>query len=134
MTKLINSLVYNLENIQTGLIPIYTLKNIYIFYVSCIRPHLEYACQLWDPYTSESINILEGVQKFACRVCLGHSCSDYEAMLHRLDIPTLLTHRRYLKITTMFNIMYRILHPCECDIRYTRTEPEGRRPKGVVRV
>ena len=40
-----------------------TLKNIY---VTCIRPHLEYACQLWDPYTSESINILEGVQKFAC--------------------------------------------------------------------
>ena len=30
--------------------------------------------------------------------------------------------------------MYRILHPCECDIRYTRTEPEGRRPDSMVRV
>ena len=56
-------------------------------------------------YMSESINILEGVQKFACRVCLGQCCSDYEAMLNRLDIPTLLTHHRYLKITTMFNII-----------------------------
>ena len=26
-------------------------------------------------------------------------------MLNRLDIPTLLTHHRYLKITTMFNII-----------------------------
>ena len=56
-------------------------------------------------YTSESINILEEVQKFACRVCLGQCCSDYEAMLNRLDIPTYLTRHRYLKITTMFNII-----------------------------
>ena len=30
--------------------------------------------------------------------------------------------------------MYRLLHPREYDIRYTRTKPEGRRPKGEVRV
>ena len=73
-------------------------------YAACtynyLRPHLEYACQFWDPYTSESINILEGVQKFACRVCLGQCCSDFEAMLNRLDIPTLLTRHRYLKLTS----------------------------------
>ena len=45
-------------------------------------------------------------QKFSCRVFLGQRCLDYEAMLHHLDIPMLLTHRRYLKITTMFNIHY----------------------------
>ena len=67
-----------------------------------------YACQLWNPYTSESISILEGIQKFACIVCLGQRCLDYETMLHhlQLDIPMLLTRCRYLKITTMFNIHY----------------------------
>ena len=30
--------------------------------------------------------------------------------------------------------LYRLLHPRECDIQYTRTEPEGHRPKGEVHV
>ena len=52
---------------------------------------------------------MEGV---ATEICLpaefalhGQCCSDYEPMLNRLDIPILLTHCRYLKITTMFNII-----------------------------
>ena len=69
-----------------------------------------YACQLWNPYTSESISTLEGIQKFACIVCLGQRCLDYEAMLHhlQLDIPMLLTHcekfktRTHAVITSMF--------------------------------
>ena len=39
-----------------------TLKQLY---VSNIRPHLEYACQVWDPYLQKDIDMLESVQKFA---------------------------------------------------------------------
>ena len=39
-----------------------TLKQVY---VSNIRPHLEYACQVWDPYWQKDIDMLESVQKFA---------------------------------------------------------------------
>ena len=39
-------------------------------YLTCIWPHLEYACQLWDPFTQNGINTLESVQKLVCKVCL----------------------------------------------------------------
>ena len=30
--------------------------------------------------------------------------------------------------------MYMFYHPCECNSRFIRTEPKGRRPEGVVRI
>ena len=39
-------------------------------YLTCIRPHLEYAAQLWDPCNKKDIEALESVQKFACKACL----------------------------------------------------------------
>ena len=75
-------------------------------YLTCIRPHLEYACQLWDPYTTEGIHSLESVQKFACKVCLKQWNMDYDSMLKLLGIPLLATRRKYLKLTTMYNIVH----------------------------
>jgi len=80
----------------------YTLRCLYL---TCIRPHLEYACQLWDPYATGSINMVESIQKFACRVCLRQWDLDYDSVLRLLDIPPLSTRRKYLKITTMNNIV-----------------------------
>ena len=36
-------------------------------YFTCIRPHLEYASQLWDPYTSQGIESLESVQNLPAK-------------------------------------------------------------------
>ena len=83
-------------------------------YLTCIRPHLEYACQLWDPYSTEGIYSLESVQKFACRVyiyiCLKQWNLDYDSMLELLDIPLLAARRKYLKLTTMYNIVHNNLY------------------------
>ena len=38
-------------------------------HVSLVRPHLEYFSAMWDPHTKRHLNLLEGVQKFALRVC-----------------------------------------------------------------
>ena len=38
-------------------------------YMAPIRPHLEYATQVWNPYLVKDINSLERVQKFALRIC-----------------------------------------------------------------
>ena len=37
-------------------------------YLSLVRPHLEYAAQLWDPYIQSDIDKLESVQKFAVKL------------------------------------------------------------------
>ena len=38
-------------------------------YLSLVRPILEYACPVWDPYTFKNIEQLESVQKFALKIC-----------------------------------------------------------------
>ena len=74
-------------------------------YITCIRPHLEYAAQLWDPHVKRDIQMLESVQKFACKVCLKCWDMDYDNMLHCLDLPLLRVRRQHLKLITMFNII-----------------------------
>ena len=39
-------------------------------YLTIVRPHLEYACEIWDPYLAKDCQMIESVQKFASMVCL----------------------------------------------------------------
>ena len=57
-------------------------------YLSCIRPHLEYACSVRDPYLTIERSLLEDVQKFACNVWCKNWHIDYESMLTHLNIPS----------------------------------------------
>ena len=43
------------------------MQTMKLLYLSIVRPHLEYACQVWDPYREKDKNALEKVQKFACK-------------------------------------------------------------------
>ena len=76
-----------------------------LIYQTCIRQHLEYACQLWDPFLNKGMQSLEAVQKFACKVCLKQWDLDYDSMLQLLNLPRLSVRREYLKPTTMYNIV-----------------------------
>ena len=67
-------------------------------YVSNIRPHLEYACQVWDPYLKKDIDSLESVQKFAMRVCSKQWDADYPTLLSSLNLPTLAARRKRMKL------------------------------------
>ena len=40
-----------------------------LLYVSLIRPHLEYAAPVWNPYLRKHIKKLENVQLKASRIC-----------------------------------------------------------------
>ena len=52
---------------QIGLIYRYfsNSESLFQMYISLVRPHLEYASQVWNPYKAGEINSLEDVQKFA---------------------------------------------------------------------
>ena len=80
------------------------------FYLSCIRPHLEYACTVWDPYLAKEKALLEAVQKFACKVCCKNWNMDYESMLAYLNIPSLQQRRLQLKANMM--------HQFVCGVSY----------------
>ena len=55
-----------------------TLKQLYL---SLVRPHLEYSCQLWDPYIQQDINRLESIQKFALKLISHRWESGYEELI-----------------------------------------------------
>ena len=75
--------------------PADTLKQLYL---SLVRPHLEYAAQLWDPYAQKDIYKLESVQKFALKLVSHQGDSSYDELLSLVDVPKLSERRLNLKL------------------------------------
>lgn len=75
-------------------------------YESMVRPHLEYASQVWDPHLQKDIRLLEGVQKFALRMCRKDYDMNYEDLLQSFQLPELSTRRLYLRLSLMFKIVH----------------------------
>ena len=69
-----------------------------------IRPHLEHAASLWDPYQQGLINSLERVQKFALGVHqnLEFRIQVFASVMH---LPTLASRRHYLKLCLPYQIV-----------------------------
>ena len=90
-------------------------------YKSLIRPHLEYACTIWDPHLRKDMQALENVQKFALRVCFKSWSSNYATFLDTLSIPTLSDKRDTLKLCLLFNILTdRVTYPsCPTMLKHT---------------
>ena len=67
-----------------------------------IRPHLEYACTVWDPFLQKHIQLLEKVQKFAAKVCTKQWHWSYEELLHTLQLPSLQVRRKRMKLVLLY--------------------------------
>ena len=75
-------------------------------YRSLVRPHLDYAAPVWDPYLQRDIQLLEGVQKFACRMCSKAWKTGYEELLSTLQLSSLSNRRLFLKLCTIFRVLH----------------------------
>ena len=75
-------------------------------YLSLIRPHLEYACQLWDPYTQNDVNKLESVQKFALKLVSHRWDAGYEELTRLVNVPMLSERRLHLKLVQVYKILH----------------------------
>ena len=65
-----------------------SLLKLYIFLV---RPHLEYASQVWNPHLQKDVLMLESVQKFALKICLKEWHLPYHDCLIQCCLPDLKT-------------------------------------------
>ena len=63
-----------------------------------MRPVLEYAAPVWNPYLAKNVLMLEKVQRRAFRLALGKKREEmeYEDRLRKLKWPTLETRRLFL--------------------------------------
>ena len=73
-------------------------------YISLIRPHLEYASQVWAPFLVKDIQKLESVQKFALKMCSKNWGSSYSENLEACSLPELTSRRKYLSLCYFYKL------------------------------
>ena len=56
-------------------------------YLCLIRPHLEYAVPVWNPYLVKDTQKLESIQRFALKVCLKNRDGSYSDHLQVCNLP-----------------------------------------------
>ena len=87
-----------------------------IVFKSLVRPHIEYANQVWAPHTKKQINTIENVQRRATKLVPGRYELNYEERLRKLDLPSL----SYRRLRGDIIELYKIVHP---EKGYDRTIP-----------
>ena len=78
-------------------------------YIALIRPHLEYACEVWNPHLQKDKMKLEQVQKFGLRMCTKKWNADYGYLLTLFDIPPLEHRRLCLSLCTTYKIINKLV-------------------------
>ena len=97
-------------------------------YKAFVRPILEYASSVWDPYTQKSIDKLEAVQRRAARFVPHHyhNTSNVRLMLDSLGWPSLEQRRK----TSRLGVMYKIYNGLvQCPIIKTKLVPSPPRQR-----
>jgi len=67
-------------------------------YVCLVRPHLEYASPVWNPYLQKDVNLLEKIQQFACN------------LLYQLQLPTLANSKLHMRLGNKNEIIHGLLY------------------------
>ena len=76
-------------------------------YKTFVRPLLEYACTVWDPYTDNLKKKLEQVQRRAARFVANkyHKSVSVKEILEKLEWPTLEQRRKTARLVTLKKIL-----------------------------
>ena len=68
------------------------------YYISFIRPHLEYCSAVWDPYLAKNMELLEKNTE----IWTKNWSSDYNALLSQANIPALTTTCSEARLSHLF--------------------------------
>ena len=69
-------------------------------YIHLVRPHLEYACEVWSPHQAYLVDILEGVQRRATKVIVKNKT--YGERLKELKLLSLASRRKYFDLIFLY--------------------------------
>jgi len=80
-------------------------ENFLTVYKVYIRPHLEYAVQVWNPYLRKDIDVIEQIQHRATKMVKGLSNKSYPERLNILGLTTLEKRRTRGDLIEIYKIM-----------------------------
>ena len=80
----------------------------YTAYLTMVRPQIEYAFAVWDPYYSNKKNKLESIQRRAARWVFGdyRRTSSVSSMLQQLSYPSLQIRRKISRLQLFHKIFH----------------------------
>ena len=106
-TKSNNSLKFIKRNIQTN-----NPKLKEATYKTFVRPLVEYAAAVWDPWQKKYIDKIEMTQHMAIRYIFNDysSTSSVSNMLSKLNLPTLEKRRQISSLTMFYKIKYQLVN------------------------
>ncbi len=97
-----------------------------LLYKALVRPHLEYANQVWSPHLKKDIVAIENVQRRATKMLPGMRDLTYEQQLRNLKLPTLHYRRLRGDMIEMYKILNGKYDPSVADfIPLKRSETRG---------
>ena len=95
-------------------------------YLSLVRPHLEYACQVWNPHLEKDKKAIENVQKFACRIATARWDDNYENLLELLNLQPLHERRTHARLGLLYRILYKLSYFPESTFKLRENTPQSR--------
>jgi hypothetical protein len=81
-----------------------------LLYVSLVRPHLEFAVPVWNPYFKKDIEKLEEIQQRATRLVPTLKKREYLDRLNKLRLTTLKTRRKRGDLIQSYKILNGLDH------------------------
>ena len=79
---------------------VYDVTTLKTLYCSLVRPKVEYASQVWNPYTKSNISRIESIQRRATKF-IPKSDDEYLIRLRELHLLSL-EHRRFIADVVFF--------------------------------
>lgn len=96
-------------------------------FTAMVRPHLEYANQVWCPFKKKDIETIENVQRRATKQIPTLKNMTYEERLIKLDLPTLAYRRVRGDMIETYKILSRIYDGEVCGDLFTMSVDAGTR-------
>ena len=81
-----------------------------LLYTSLVRPHLDYASNIWNPYLLEDMRTIEKLQRRATKLIPSLKQCTYQERLSALNLPSLQYRRLRMDLIMTYKILQGTVH------------------------
>jgi len=75
-------------------------------HIHLVRPHLEYASEVWSPHQIFLKDMLEAVQRRATKLVIKNKNKPYKERLQELNLQPLTSRRAYLDLVSLYKCLH----------------------------